>query len=82
LTQRLSPRAEIRAKRRYDELLIQGEEVSLKDILKNLNDRDSHDVNRRINPLVKAKDAILIDNSNLSIQDQDILIEDLINKMR
>jgi len=78
----ITARAEIRAKRRYDELLIQGEEVSLKDILKNLNDRDSHDVNRRINPLVKAKDAILIDNSNLSIQDQDILIEDLINKMR
>ena len=78
----VTARAEIRAKRRYDELLIQGEDVSLNEILKNLNDRDAHDINRKINPLVKAKDAILIDNSDLSIKDQDILVEDLINNKK
>ena len=49
----VTARAEIRAKRRYDELLIQGEDVSLNEILKNLNDRDAHDINRKINPLLQ-----------------------------
>ena len=73
---------EIRAQRRYDELIKHGDNVSFHEILKNINDRDACDINRQINPLVQAKDAILIDNSNLSIQDQDILIENLINKRK
>lgn len=75
----ITARAEIRAKRRYDEFIKNGDNVSFKDILKNLNDRDSRDVNRKINPLLQAKDAVLIDNSDLSILDQNILIGDLIN---
>jgi len=78
----VTARAEIRAKRRYDELIKSGDNVSFKEILKNLNDRDSHDENRKINPLFQAKDAVLIDNSDLSILDQNILIEDLINKKK
>ena len=74
--------AEIRAKRRYDELIKRGEDVSFNKILKNLNDRDAHDVNRKINPLLQAKDAILINNSDLSIECQNILIEDLINNKK
>jgi len=74
--------AEIRAKRRYAELIKKGEDVTFNKILKNLNDRDAHDINRKINPLVQAKDAILIDNSDLSIEDQNILIEDLINNKK
>ena len=74
--------AEIRAKRRCDELIKKGDDVSFNEILKNLNDRDAHDINRKINPLLQAKDAVLIDNSDLSIQDQNILIEDLINKKK
>ena len=70
---------EIRAKRRYDELSENDEEVSFADILQNLNDRDTYDINRKINPLLQAKDAILIDNSALSIEEQDSLIEKLIN---
>ena len=70
---------EIRAKRRYDELSENDEEVSFADILRNLNDRDTYDINRKINPLLQAKDAILIDNSDLSIEEQDSLIEKLIN---
>ena len=70
---------EIRARRRYDELIRQGDKVSFNEILKNINDRDAYDINRKMNPLVKAKDAILIDNSILSLEEQEIMIEDLIN---
>jgi len=70
--------AEIRAQRRYDELQIKGEKVTFEDVLGNLTLRDDHDTNREINPLVQAKDAILIDNSELSIQKQNALIDDLI----
>jgi cytidylate kinase len=75
----ITARAEIRARRRYNELVNKGDCVSFNEILKNLNDRDGHDINRKINPLLQAKDAILIDNSDLSIEDQNILIEKLIN---
>ncbi len=78
----ITARAEIRAKRRHDELLKKGDVVSFNEILKNLNDRDAHDINRKINPLVQAKDAILIDNSDLSLHDQNILIENLINNKK
>ena len=70
---------EIRARRRYDELIRQGDNVSFNEILKNINDRDAYDINRKMNPLVKAKDAILIDNSILSLEEQEIMIKDLIN---
>jgi cytidylate kinase len=73
---------EIRAKRRFDELVKKGDDVTFNKILNNLNDRDAHDINRKINPLFQAKDAVLIDNSDLSIQDQNILIKDLINKKK
>ena len=58
-----------------------GHDVNFNEILRNLNDRDQNDVNRDINPLLKAKDAILIDNSDLSIQDQNILIDTIINNI-
>ena len=76
----ITARPEIRAKRRCDELIRKGDNVSFDKVLKNLNDRDMYDVNRKINPLFQAKDAVLIDNSDLSIEDQNILIENLINQ--
>jgi cytidylate kinase len=71
--------AEIRAQRRFDELKVKGERVTFEEILQNLNERDDHDTHREINPLMKAEDAVLIDNSALSIQDQNDLIDNLIN---
>jgi cytidylate kinase len=44
-----------------------------------LNERDNRDTNREINPLLQAEDAVLIDNSVLSIKDQNDLIDNLIN---
>ena len=75
----ITARAEIRALRRFNELVKKGDNVSFNEILKNLNDRDRHDINRKINPLVQANDAILIDNSDLSIKDQNLFIDELIN---
>ena len=71
----------IRAQRRYDELVKKGEDITLDQVLSNINYRDSYDINRKINPLLQAKDAILIDNSELSFEDQELLIDDLINKI-
>lgn len=61
---------EIRAKRRYDELKAKGAEASFEDILENVKDRDYIDQNRTVSPLRKADDAILLDNSNMTIQEQ------------
>jgi len=75
----VTAKAEIRAQRRFDELTVKGERVTFDEILQNLNERDDHDTNREINPLIQAEDAVLIDNSALSIQDQNDLIDNLIN---
>tara|TARA_B110000459_G_scaffold26259_1_gene25582 strand:- start:42 stop:734 length:693 start_codon:yes stop_codon:yes gene_type:complete len=72
---------EIRAQRRYDELKRKGEKVTFEQVLDNLTLRDDHDTNRKINPLVQADDAILIDNSDLSIEKQNDLIDDLITNI-
>ena len=69
----------IRAQRRFDELLAKGENVIFKEILRNINERDKNDMRRKINPLVMADDAILIDNSDLSIEDQNNFIEGLVD---
>ena len=71
----------IRAQRRYDELKRKGEEVTFKQVLGNLTLRDEHDTGRKINPLIQADDAILIDNSNLSIEKQNALIDNLITNI-
>lgn len=62
--------AETRAKRRYKELLERKENVSYEDVLKNVESRDLIDSTREDSPLIKADDAIEIDNSNLSLDTQ------------
>lgn len=62
--------AEERAKRRFKELQEKGHEVSYEDVLKNVEERDHLDTTRKDSPLVKAEDAIEIDNSSLSLQEQ------------
>lgn len=62
--------AETRAKRRYKELLERKENVSYEDVLKNVESRDLIDSTREDSPLIKAEDAIEIDNSNLSLDTQ------------
>jgi len=62
--------AEIRAQRRYDELKAKGQEASYEEILANVKERDYIDQNRAVSPLRQAEDAILLDNSNLTIEEQ------------
>lgn len=62
--------AEVRAQRRYDELKAKGMEADYKDILKNVEERDYIDTHRETSPLKQAADAILLDNSNMSIAEQ------------
>ncbi len=71
--------SEVRAKRRFDELVIKGDIVSFDEVLGNLNQRDEHDTNRKINPLIMAKDAVLINNTDLSIAEQNSKIDKLIH---
>lgn len=62
--------AEIRAKRRFDELTAKGEKVNFEDILNNVQERDRIDMTRAVSPLRKADDAIELDNSHLTPEEQ------------
>ena len=72
--------AETRAQRRYDELINRGDQVNYEDVLKNARERDYIDSNRENSPLTKAEDAIEIDNSNLTLDQQFEKILSLVNK--
>ena len=62
--------AEVRAQRRYDELKGKGMEADYADILKNVTERDYIDSHRAVSPLKQADDALLLDNSNMTIPEQ------------
>lgn len=62
--------AEVRAQRRYDELQQKGMPTRYDDILKNVQERDYIDSHREVSPLRKADDAIELDNSNMTIDEQ------------
>ena len=62
---------EIRARRRYDELAMKGENPVYEDVLKNVRERDYIDSHRAVSPLRKADDAIVLDNSDLTLEQQD-----------
>jgi CMP/dCMP kinase len=62
--------AEIRAKRRFEELQSKGQEVSLQEVYANVVQRDEQDSNRKDSPLLQAEDAVLLDNSFLSKEEQ------------
>ena len=62
--------AEVRAQRRFDELKAKGMPADYEDILKNVQERDYIDSHREVSPLRKADDAILLDNSNMTIDEQ------------
>ncbi|MDC3187537.1 (d)CMP kinase [Candidatus Pelagibacter sp.] len=57
-----------RAMRRYKELKAKNNNVSYKDVLKSIKKRDKNDINRKISPLKKTKDSILLNTTNLSIK--------------
>lgn len=62
--------AQVRAQRRYDELMSKGEEIDFEAILKNVVERDHIDTNRAESPLRQAADAVVLDNSSVTIAEQ------------
>ena len=64
--------AEVRAQRRYDELTAKGQSVSYDDILKNVQERDYIDSHREVAPLRQADDALVLDNSQMTIPEQKV----------
>ena len=60
----------VRARRRYDELRARGDEVSLEEIERNVRERDRADMSRAVSPLRQAEDAIVLDNSHMSVGEQ------------
>lgn len=71
---------ETRAQRRFDELTAKGQQVTFNDVLKNVQERDYIDSHREDSPLVKAADAVEIDNSHLSLEDQFDKVMQLVQK--
>ena len=60
----------IRAQRRADEMIAKGDNVDMNDVLKNLQERDYIDSHREASPLTQAPDAIVLDNSHLTMEQQ------------
>lgn len=71
---------EIRIKRRLDELQAKGQNVSYEEIKQNLQSRDFDDINRAENPLRQAEDAVVVDNSNLTKEQQFQLVLKLVEE--
>ncbi len=60
----------VRARRRYDELRARGDAVSLEEIERNVRERDRADMSRAVSPLRQAEDAVVLDNSHMSVGEQ------------
>jgi cytidylate kinase len=73
--------AEVRAQRRFDELKSKGQEASYDEILHNVKQRDYLDQNREVSPLRQASDAILLDNSTLTIEEQEAWLINQFNRV-
>ena len=62
--------AEVRAERRYAELKAKGDDVTMAEVLENVISRDQADMTREISPLRQAEDAVVLDNSHMSVEEQ------------
>ncbi|WP_339921451.1 (d)CMP kinase [uncultured Flavobacterium sp.] len=73
--------ASTRAQRRYDELIQKGDDVTYEEVLKNVEERDYIDTHRDNSPLVLAEDAIEIDNSHLTREEQFEIVLGLVDEV-
>lgn len=76
----LTASPEVRAQRRFDELVAKGENPKYEDVLADVNDRDYRDTHRAESPLRQAEDAIVVDNSNLTPDEQMEVIYDYFDR--
>jgi len=65
----LTASSEVRAKRRYIELQNRGQEVNMRDLIEDIEERDLRDRTRTLSPLIPAEDSIVIDSSSLSLDE-------------
>ncbi|MDR2894921.1 MAG: (d)CMP kinase [Alistipes sp.] len=72
----------VRARRRYDELRAAGHDVSLTEVERNIRQRDHYDQTREISPLRRATDAVVLDNSAMSLEDQMKWVEERLCALR
>ncbi|MBR1469668.1 MAG: (d)CMP kinase [Prevotella sp.] len=70
--------AEVRAQRRYDELVAKGMPEPYEEILKNVQQRDYLDTHREVSPLRQADDALLLDNSDMTIEEQNAWLMEVV----
>ncbi len=78
----LTASAEVRAERRFKELIEKGTKVSYEDVLSDIIKRDRQDETREVSPLRRAEDAVLADTSELTLDESIELVLDLINEKR
>jgi cytidylate kinase len=78
----MTARAEVRAERRYKELKEKGVDADFEAVKKNIEKRDYIDTNRNISPLKKATDAIVLDNSDMTVQEQMEWFEELLSELK
>jgi len=71
---------EIRAQRRYDQMVQAGAEADYEQILKNVRQRDYIDSHRSMHPLCKAEDAVLLDNSHMTVDDQMVWLDGILKE--
>ncbi len=69
---------EVRAQRRFDELAAKGENPVFEEVLKNLQERDYIDSHRETSPLAQAPDAFVLDNSDMTLEEELVWVEGLI----
>ena len=77
----LTASPEVRAQRRYDELVAKGEKPNYDEVLADVNDRDYRDTHRAESPLRQAEDAIVVDNSHMTREEQMEVIYGLFDKI-
>ena len=77
----MTAQPDVRAKRRYDELIAKGEQVSFEEIKANIIERDRYDENRKESPLRRAEDAIILDNSFMTREEQLDWVLNLVAKL-
>lgn len=76
----VTARPEVRARRRFDELTAKGEAVTYDSVLANVRERDRIDSGRTVSPLRQAEDALVLDNSDMTLDQQQAWVEERVRE--
>lgn len=76
----VTARPEVRARRRFDELTAKGESVTYDSVLANVRERDRIDSGRAVSPLRQAEDALVLDNSDMTLDEQQAWVEERVRE--